>query len=332
MGRCRSFFVLSGFLISGLLFSEYKLTGTLDVKRFLFRRGWKIYPAFWVLIVFTLCIPTVFRQRPAVPVTAKATAAELLFVQNYVPGLWGHTWTLAVEEHFYLALAALFAFLVATRRGSNPFSCIPALFAVLAIGCLVLRAMTDYSHRLNAYDWFDYCGTHLRFDSLFFGVLVSYLCHFHDLQHRICAVPAPLLAGGGLLCLLPAFVWDISRHHWYWAMLVITLYIGGGLLVLAATRLATAHNLVIRAIASLGAASYSIYLWHFAVNIYGTRVVERILGFRDPWLYILIYVGGSLIFGFAMNRVVETPLLRLRDRMFPTHRQPLRIRPTDASE
>src|SRR4026209_1924186 len=42
------FFVLSGFLVSGLIFREYKTTGDFDASRFLIRRGFKIYPAFWV--------------------------------------------------------------------------------------------------------------------------------------------------------------------------------------------------------------------------------------------------------------------------------------------
>ena len=50
------FFVLSGFLISGLLFQEYKDTGTLDIKRFLIRRGLKIYPSFYLLMVLVTCL------------------------------------------------------------------------------------------------------------------------------------------------------------------------------------------------------------------------------------------------------------------------------------
>ena len=47
------FFVLSGFLVSGLLFAEYKKYGELSIKRFYVRRAWKIYPAFYFLIAFT---------------------------------------------------------------------------------------------------------------------------------------------------------------------------------------------------------------------------------------------------------------------------------------
>ena len=81
------FFVLSGFLVSGLLFCEHQRTGRVEVGRFLVRRGWKIYPPFWLFIAFTLAIPFLFHQRPPAPVTASAVTAELLFYQNYVSGL-----------------------------------------------------------------------------------------------------------------------------------------------------------------------------------------------------------------------------------------------------
>src|SRR4051794_1611079 len=50
------FFVLSGFLVAGLLLAEYQKNGELNIGRFLFRRGMKIYPAFWSMIVATIII------------------------------------------------------------------------------------------------------------------------------------------------------------------------------------------------------------------------------------------------------------------------------------
>ena len=93
------FFVLSGFLVSGLLFREYQERGAVRPGRFLIRRGFKIYPAF-----YTMAIPILLlAQAPA-----RQVVSELFFVQNYLlPNFFGYTWTLAVEEHFYLLLAAV---------------------------------------------------------------------------------------------------------------------------------------------------------------------------------------------------------------------------------
>ena len=99
------FFVLSGFLISGLLFQEYKDTGTLSIKRFLIRRGLKIYPSFYLLMVLVTCLYFLDRST----VSTEQLALSWVFLQNYYTGekifmLLAHTWSLAVEEHFYLLL------------------------------------------------------------------------------------------------------------------------------------------------------------------------------------------------------------------------------------
>ncbi len=98
------FFVLSGFLVSGLLFNEYRKRGDINIKKFLLRRGFKIYPAFWLLIFITLAV-TVFNGEA---VYRGGFLSELLFIQNYHPGIWQHNWSLAVEEHFYIFLTFLF--------------------------------------------------------------------------------------------------------------------------------------------------------------------------------------------------------------------------------
>ncbi|MCW1916485.1 acyltransferase [Luteolibacter sp. GHJ8] len=124
------FFVLSGFLVSGLLFREHDRSGRIDAKRFLIRRGFKIYPPFWLLILATVVLGAL-RGRG---LEWEKIWAELLFVQNYFPGIWVHTWSLAVEEHFYLLLT--FAFLLALRfRRDCPFSVIPVAFGVISVLC-----------------------------------------------------------------------------------------------------------------------------------------------------------------------------------------------------
>jgi len=77
------FFVLSGFLIAGLLFNEYKKRGAIDIKRFLIRRGFKIYPAFWFLILTTLAVSLLNGEA----IYRSGFLSELLFVQNYHPGI-----------------------------------------------------------------------------------------------------------------------------------------------------------------------------------------------------------------------------------------------------
>jgi len=164
------FFVLSGFLISGLIFKEIQRRGQISLSRFYLRRGFKIYPAFWVLILFTIALEFILNKTTGL----KWIFSELLFVQNYgEASQWGYTWSLAVEEHFYIFLPIFLAVLL--RMSSNreqPFNKIPIIFGIIAAACLLLRLRAAASE--------PFClkthlmATHLRFDSLFFGVLLSY--------------------------------------------------------------------------------------------------------------------------------------------------------------
>ena len=76
------FFVLSGFLVSGLIFREYQERGRLDIKRFLIRRGLKIYPGFYTLIGATVGIAVINRWN----LPWKRIFSEVFFVQNYHQG------------------------------------------------------------------------------------------------------------------------------------------------------------------------------------------------------------------------------------------------------
>lgn len=173
------FFVLSGFVVSGLLFKEYKSTGKVDIGRFLVRRGFKIYPAFYVLIGFTLLLLAAFSGLTSnqKALSVSGVAGELFFLQNYVGSLWEHTWSLAVEEHFYFSLSIVILLLARLRKAEhNPFRRVVPACAVIAGLCLMARSISVLSgsahHPMQA--------THLRIDALAFGVLLSFLYHFHS--------------------------------------------------------------------------------------------------------------------------------------------------------
>ena len=98
------FFVLSGFLIGGLLFREWKKSGNIDIKRFLIRRGFKIWPSYFFYVFFSIIYHSaaVTWGDPLRGLTY--LLPNLLHLQNYLITPITHTWSLSVEEHFYLAL------------------------------------------------------------------------------------------------------------------------------------------------------------------------------------------------------------------------------------
>jgi peptidoglycan/LPS O-acetylase OafA/YrhL len=310
------FFVLSGFLVSALLFREHQSRGRIGLKQFLIRRGLKIYPAFWVFIACTV----VFAAVRGIHIPWHHIASELLFVQNYVGPIWYHTWSLAVEEHFYIGLVVLFWLLL--RGAKNRLHLIPYIFLGVAVLCLGLRLLTQYLQPTYAFnDWL--APTHLRVDSLLFGVCLSYFVHYHSLQEKLRAVRSSLLAALGVCLLVPAFIFPRPHHPAICSFGIVLFYLGSGALVLAATRLVASKWSIVRVCGALGAASYSIYLWHLAVNLLAGQLTGTRGGPVMYWTYLLIYVGGTLAFGHLMAKAVELPVLRVRDRMFPARAKPL---------
>ena len=139
------FFVLSGYLVSGLLFKEFLKHGDIKPWRFLIRRGFKIYPTFYALLPFAILIN--IKNDFFFPI---GLLSEIIFMQNYLFGFgwWPFTitWSLAIEEHFYFALC--FVLLVASRRGDLARKSIPRCILGLMVICLGLRLFSNYVYPL----------------------------------------------------------------------------------------------------------------------------------------------------------------------------------------
>ena len=309
------FFVLSGFLISGLLFKEYKRHGNIWLGRFFIRRGFKLYPAFYTLIGLTTIIGLSVGEVLPPP---SRLIAELLYVQNYVAGVFAHTWSLAVEEQFYLLIGLLLFWSSRRSRGSNTrgaFQCVPRLFPIVALVCLVGRIWT--AHRFPFALLTHHYPLHLRLDSLFFGVFLGWAFHFraatfHSIVQRywkpILIVSAAFVA--------PAAALDLESSFFMQTIGMTLLYVGfGGFLavgVVSPLTPAAALDAPLNLLGRIGFLSYSIYLWHMPIAM-TVAVSELSDGVR--WM---AYVGGSILAGFVAAGLVETPFLKLRDRLFPS--------------
>jgi peptidoglycan/LPS O-acetylase OafA/YrhL len=310
------FFVLSGFLVSGLLFTEFKARGQLSAARFYMRRAWKIYPAFYLLLVVTVAMYLAFGQE----LRSSWLLSEMLFAQSYVPGLWMHTWSLAIEEHFYLLLPLVLLLLVRrTPAAANPFRPMPYLGLSVILLELVLRVANWRLHPTFAYQT-HLSPTHLRLDSLFVGVVLSYAYHFHTRAFVDTLAPWRwALIAAGVALLAPAFVLPLETTPFVYTA-GFTVFGAAGAMLVAGTVLCGSPRARIAApLAALGAYSYSIYLWHLPVMHWGIPLAEQAAGFRFALGFrALLSVIGSLAFGAAMAKLVEAPVLRLRDRWFPS--------------
>jgi peptidoglycan/LPS O-acetylase OafA/YrhL len=305
------FFVLSGFLVSALLFKEYKDFGDVHRARFLIRRGFKIYPLFYVSLVLTLVLAYTVGWPQVNALNNKGIAVfairEALFVQNYFPGFWGHHWSLAVEEHFYLLVALFFPLILKHIKYAAP---------IVFIGCLALRIHDP---------GFD--QTHLRIDSLFAGVCVSYAYHFGNLE-RIATYRKSLIA---LACMPVLFIFQDPLDS------VFTRTIGFSILYVSFSAILIlslySEFKVPTWIAKIGFYSYGIYLFHlypirFIVGDRYLNDVPRAFEWQAIPSFIVFFVV-SIVLGITMSRLVEIPFLAIRDKYFP-RRDRTMIVPVDA--
>jgi peptidoglycan/LPS O-acetylase OafA/YrhL len=323
------FFVLSGFLISGLLFQEYKRFGDIRLKTFWLRRGLKIYPAFYVCTLAQAFVYLVmFGKVLGTKTVVHRFLIDATFLSSYFEGVSGHVWSLAVEEHFYFVLPVFLLILMKLRgeKKENPFASIPAVFLLVAAGSLWLRMAAKPASYGDYYSYL--LPTHLRMDGLFCGVMVGYLFHFKpQLLARVARWPL-LVAGVILLC--PVYYLNIEYSGMYtWGL--TSTFLGFACILVWAIHVPFRQDhllaLPVNLLARIGFYSYSIYLWHWLIIFYLRPYVRlRCMKTSSPvawssamergqWLFCVVF---SIIVGIGMAVVIEQPALRLRDRWFPS--------------
>jgi peptidoglycan/LPS O-acetylase OafA/YrhL len=303
------FFVLSGFLISGLLFSDYERWGRIHLSRFYIRRGFKIWPAFYALIAVGLLIDAVM---PGHHLSAKGLLPELTFFQDYFFGIWGITWSLAVEEHFYICLPLLLLFLI-RRNPQKPFAALPMVFAGVAVFCLACRFWVGWRQDGNIDFYQCVFPTHLRIDGLMFGVLICYLKRYRPrVFDWMASWPGGWLVIAAAVVVLSIFPCESCQMH-TWGFTL--LYVGGGFLVAKAVAFEgpRAIRILSSLLARIGVYSYSIYLWHM---FYVWKVLPH-LHIQAPMVLYWATVAGAILFGIVAAKAIEMPALHVRDRMFP---------------
>lgn len=290
------FFVLSGFLVGGILFRELRDTGRIRLSRFYIRRGMKIFPAFFAFLIVTLAIQLYFGARIRVP----RLLSTLFLYSNYRTGLWGHLWSLCVEEHFYLLLPLFLAVVGGGRRA-------PRLILVTMLATLLFRLVHGL---LTVYDDITHTTpTHLRIDSLLCGVGLAYYGVFESgkLETFSRRYRRPLLLAGVAL-FVPAFVWRLESTEWM-ATIGFTLnYAAAACLVVAGTTIEMKRNLF----SYIGERSYSIYLWHAPILYWGIAYFQAAAPTFPtsaiPALYFLIAISV----GILLANLIELPVLRHR--------------------
>jgi len=309
------FFVISGFLISGLLFSEFQKKGRINFARFAIRRALKLYPTLYALVLGIMVWRLWkygFQGWIFTPVVH-----DILFVQNYLRGTYPHFWSLAVEEHFYVMLPLTLYVMIrwGPRGDSNPFCKLPLVFLVIASATLLARILNglfgpSYSVATHQFP------THLRIDSLSFGVLLSYWYRFHFKEFSsLLGRARRYLVPVSVLLILPAVFLPPSNFFLY-TFGFTGLYLGYGGLMIALLQLTMPTKgfggWMIRSFAYIGQHSYPIYVFHLFI----LESLMRTSLLKGPGA-LPVYFFCTVTAGILFSKLIEFPVLHFRDRIFP---------------
>ena len=265
------FFVLSGFLVTALLFREHAKTGKIHIPDFYFRRAMRIAPP---LLAYLLVV-VILAAAEGDPLPLHVVASVVFFYHNIsasIPGnswMVEHTWSLAIEEQFYLLWPVLLAF--ALKGGRKR----------LAIMCLALIAIAPVL-RVSGYalhwEWMHYRESFLlptRMDALLSGCLlaaVSGTRRFEALYKRVEGVA--LLAPVFLFVVSPALIDRLGTRYAFTVGLTLNSLVAAYFVLWLSRHEDHVLGRIAnhRAVTALGVMSYSVYLWqtlatHYAVGV-----------------------------------------------------------------
>ena len=316
------FFGLSGFLVSGLLFKEYIRTGTVRGGLFLVKRGFKIYPLFYLFLALTVALG-LWLPAPYPPLSKLNLLSEAFFMQSYLPHIWNHTWSIAVEEHFYILLAISLSLAVGLGKVEVERASFGWVLGALIAAFFLFRCFyppVDYSvHQ-------PYFYSHYHLEQMLWGVLLSWAIHFRykTTTKLIDTYKWVLLIIGFIfLTLMVRMERDISFG------LFVTMITLAYLSIFAVVCLGTKPwgdvlgkiGWPYRTIARVGFYSYSIYLFH-VLSMVGLQAFyktsnNRELGSLLDWSLFGVYMASGVLLGVLLSKLVEQPVLRLRERILP---------------
>lgn len=306
------FFVISGFLITGLLLRD--INTKVRIKRFYARRFFKIIPHYLAVVVTGIMITAV--AAPHFLSHTQTLLSYFLFYNNYVPAIpiLGHLWSIAVEEHFYFLLPLLFAFVCFLQkepRGRKNLLIFGFMLMIVIVNGLRFVYCPKPAYMGYPAGWI---RTHFRFDALVFG------CCLKLWENRVTRQPAAsdrLLALGAFAggVVLFAFV-AVRFDYQIWYHYTLT-YLATGLMFVAALKEFGPLKWIAeqKLFIWIGKNSYGIYLWHMIVLYPFNRWYFR----TDMSLAVIIglYVCAAVFCGFISTRTIEQYFLNMRKRVAP---------------
>jgi peptidoglycan/LPS O-acetylase OafA/YrhL len=317
------FFVISGFLITTLIAEEisdrqFSLVGFYD------RRVRRIFPALFVVLLLTVFVAYLSFMPPEFMLVGRSAIATALFYSNmqfwreagYFDAVADlkpllHTWSLAVEEQFYI----VFPFLLIAIEKWYPRRRLTILVAVLAISFLL---SVWWVHRQPVDAFFLMPA---RFWELGVGAVIA-LADVHGAEYpRLSRMPSSRLATGmGLvgLVMIAIAVFALSEHMPFPGMTALLPCIGAALVIIAGkVRNSVSALLAARPLVFIGLISYSLYLWHWPLIVFVQYQTGHLLTATQAWLVIAVSILAAIASWWLIERPVrQRRFLRGRAGLF----------------
>ena len=296
------FFVLSGFLITTLLLEERHDTGRIDLLAFYRRRAYRLLPA---VVVLAAAVAGYLALQGMAVRGVTNFAAAVFYVANLrlasgvgMPFL-NHTWSLSLEEQFYLVWPVVLLVLLA--RGVRERWIVTGLVLLTAASALArLRLWLDEASNVRLH-----YGVDTRADALLIGCLLAFAL---SRRHWRVGTSWLVVGGGGLVAC--AVLIDGRDTAYPYGLTVIALvaaaFTAWALHAPPSQRALLEHRALVR----VGRLSYGLYLWHYPILTGGRNALEVI---PDP-ARTLVLLAVTWVVTELSWRVVETPFLRRKAR------------------
>lgn len=334
------FFVLSGYLITGILISEVEEEGTIDLKNFWLRRIRRLVPAVMSMAVVIIFVSAVV-NRVIFTKGCKDFLASVLGFNNWwqifnkvsyfeaagVPSPFTHCWSLAIETQFYLIypLILLGIYKLVKSRGEGRakrgllFAGVTLLLALISV--ILMIVLFDPQQDASR----AYYGTDTRAFSLLFGALLAILWDYRMVPRRLSASVNMVLGSVSFAVLLVMTIAiNGSSNFWYRG----GQFVGTILTVLVIYTVLGRKTWLSRFLSNpvlkwIGDRSYSIYLWHYPIILLISK------GIKASWWITLIEIVLSVVLAELSYRFIETPI---RHGIIGEYLNILRSRPKSRQE
>ena len=313
------FFVLSGYLITGILISEVEEEGTIDLKNFWLRRIRRLVPAVMSMAVVIIFVSAVV-NRIIFTKGCKDFLASVLGFNNWwqifnkvsyfeaagVPSPFTHCWSLAIETQFYLIypliLLGIYKLVKSREEGRAKrgllFAGVTLLLALISV--ILMIVLFDPQQDASRV----YYGTDTRAFSLLFGALLAILWEYRMVPRRLSASVNMVLGSVSFAVLLVMTIAiNGSSNFWYRG----GQFFGTILTVLMVYAVSGRKTWLSRFLSNpvlkwIGDRSYSIYLWHYPIILLISK------GIKASWWITLIEIVLSVVLAELSYRFIETPI------------------------